>query len=206
MNIQWLGSPNFTPGRDGHDLITDPRYVVIHATVGTVAGANARFQRGSERASAHYGIGLDGHIVQWVREEDAAWHAGDLEVNLDSIGIVHEDDGDLDGPHTEALYAASAALVRDICGRYGIPLDRQHIRPHSAFSATRCPEALDIARIIAAAAGQQPRTHVVQPGDTMSSIASRFGASLAALEQANPELERGQRWNLIRPGDVVRIP
>src|SRR5262245_39662148 len=66
MNIEFLGSPNFTPGRDGHDLVTEPRYVVIHTMVGTIASANARFQQASEQASAHYGVGLDGRIVQWV--------------------------------------------------------------------------------------------------------------------------------------------
>ena len=214
MNIEFLGSPNFTPGRDGHDLVTEPRYVVIHTMVGTIASANARFQQASEQASAHYGVGLDGRIVQWVREEDAAWHAGNFPVNLDSIGIEHEDGGRFDDPRPDALYTASAALVRDICQRYGIPIDAQHIRPHNAFSATRCPDALDIDRIIReAGAGSaaplpaaSPRTHVVQDGETMALIAREFGVSLDALERANPELERGHQWNLIFRGDVVRIP
>jgi N-acetylmuramoyl-L-alanine amidase len=210
MNIQFLGSPNFAPGRNGHNLVTEPRFVVIHTMVGTIASANARFQQASEQASAHYGVGLDGRIVQWVREEDAAFHAGDFVVNLDSIGIEHEDGGRFDDPRPDALYRASAELVGDICRRCGMPIDAQHIRPHRDFSATRCPDALDVARIIREAnSGPQPqqqRTHVVQAGDTMAAIARAFGVPLDALEQANPELERGQQWNHIVPGDVVRIP
>jgi N-acetyl-anhydromuramyl-L-alanine amidase AmpD len=211
MNIEFLGSPNLTPGRNGHDLVTEPRYVVIHTMVGTIASANARFQQASQEVSAHYGIGLDGRIVQWVREEDAAWHAGNFEVNLDSVGIEHEDGGAFDSPRPDALYRASAELVRDICQRYGMPIDAQHIRPHKAFSATRCPDALDLDRIIREAAPgpavqTAPRTHVVQDGDTLGVIARSFGVSLDAVEQANPELERGHHWNLIFRGDVVRIP
>jgi N-acetylmuramoyl-L-alanine amidase CwlA len=216
MNIQFLGSPNFTPGRNGHDLVTEPRYVVIHTMVGTIESANSRFQQASQAVSAHYGVGLDGRLVQWVREEDAAWHAGDFMVNLDSIGIEHEDGGRYDDPRPDALYQASAGLVRDVCQRYGMPIDAQHVRPHKAFSATRCPDALDIDRIIREAnllPGQQPappaspdRTYTVRDGDSMALIAREFGVSLDALEQTNPALERGHHWNLIFRGDVVRIP
>jgi N-acetylmuramoyl-L-alanine amidase CwlA len=211
MNIQFLGSPNFTPARDGHNLVTEPRYVVIHTMVGTIDSANSRFQQASEAVSAHYGVGLDGRLVQWVKEEDAAWHAGDFAVNLDSIGIEHEDGGRYDDPRPDALYQASAGLVRDVCQRYGMPIDAQHIRRHKDFSATRCPDALDIDRIIREAGGaSQPqpsaRTYTVRDGDTMSGIARQFGVSLDALEQANPALERGQGWNLIESGDVVHIP
>jgi N-acetylmuramoyl-L-alanine amidase len=217
MNIQFLGSPNFAPGRDGHNLVTEPRFVVIHTMVGTIASANARFQQASEQVSAHYGVGLDGRIVQWVREEDAAFHAGNFSVNLDSIGIEHEDGGRFDDPRPDALYRASAELVRDICQRFGMPIDAQHIQPHRHFFATKCPDALDIDRIIREAnvgvsvQAQVPplsqRTHVVQAGDTMAAIAREFGVSLDGLEQANPELERPpHHWSLIFPGDVVRIP
>ncbi len=214
MKIEFLGSPNYTPGRNGHDLVTEPRYVVIHTMVGTIASANARFQQASQEASAHYGVGLDGRLVQWVREEDAAWHAGNFEVNLDSIGIEHEDGGRYDDPRPDALYRASAELVRDVCLRYGMPIDTQHIRAHKAFSATRCPDALDVDRIIrqASASGPVPqptqpqRTYVIQDGDRLAVVARNFGVSLEALEQANPELERGHHWNLIFRGDVVRIP
>jgi N-acetyl-anhydromuramyl-L-alanine amidase AmpD len=138
MDIEFLGSPNFTSGRDGHDLVTEPRYLVIHAMGQSIAGADARFRQAAQAASAHYGVGLDGRIVQWVREADAAWHAG-LTIDLDSIGI-----GLAGGPPTEAQYRASADLVRDICQRYGMPIDRRHVRPHRASG----PNALDVDRII----------------------------------------------------------
>src|SRR5438132_1321017 len=39
-NAQWLGSPNYSPNRDGHDLVSDPRYIIMHTMVGTWQGAN----------------------------------------------------------------------------------------------------------------------------------------------------------------------
>lgn len=155
---QWLGSPNFSPNRNGHDM-TQPSWIVIHTMVGSLASANSRFQQSSQQASATYGVGLDGHIVEWVDERDAAWAngatgRGGKGDNLDSISIEHEDNGDYNGPRTPELYAASAWLVHDICQRYAVPIDRGHVIGHREcdFSSTACPDALDVNRIVAAAA------------------------------------------------------
>jgi N-acetylmuramoyl-L-alanine amidase len=154
----WLGSPNYTERRAGHDM-SQPSWVVLHTMVGTLAGANARFQQPGQAASAHYGVGLDGRLVQWVDERDAAWTNGatardGIGDNLDSITIEHEDGGNYDGPRTPALYAASARLVRDICRRYGVPIDRHHIIGHRecTYAQTACPDGLDVDRIVREAA------------------------------------------------------
>lgn len=153
----WFGSPNFTRGRSGHDM-TQPSWVVLHTMVGWVGGANARFQQSSEQASATYGVGLDGALYQWVDEADAAWAngatgRGGRGDNLDSISIEHEDGGRFDDPRPDVLYASSSALVRDVCLRYSIPIDRAHVIGHREcdFSSTACPDALDMDRIVAGA-------------------------------------------------------
>lgn len=158
LGVRWLGSPNFTPGREGHDLVTPPSYVVIHTMDGTVTGANARFQDPAQQASAHYGISLDGTFYQWVAERDTAWHAGVWEVNLDSIGIEHEDDGQPNAPRPLALYRASARLVADVCRRYSIPAVHGQVGVSSGIIAhretgyaTSCPDTLDVGMIIALA-------------------------------------------------------
>src|SRR5438477_7895736 len=94
----WLGSPNYSAGRNGHDM-SQPSWVVLHTMVGSEAAADARFQQSGEQASATYGVRLDGAVVQWVDEADAAWAngatgRGGKGDNLDSISIEHEDDGD----------------------------------------------------------------------------------------------------------------
>ena len=47
-------------------------------------------------------------------------------------------------------------------------------------------------------------TYTVQPGDTLSSIALRFGISLDALRWSNPKIEHDP--DDLYPGDVLRIP
>ena len=128
--------------------------VVIHTMVGTTTQANGRFQNPSSQVSAHYGVGLGGSIVQWCKEQDTAWHAGEWTVNLTSIGIEHEDGGDFMGVRPDVLYTESAKLVRTICLTYGIPIDRQHIVGHREIHATACPDALDIDRIVREAQGE----------------------------------------------------
>ena len=159
---QFIGPPpseNYMAGRASHSMqfdgAADPSYVVIHTMVGTIASAGARFMNPASNVSAHYGIGLDGSSVQWVQESDTAYHAGNWDMNLNSVGIEHEDGGDFNGARSDALYQASSGLVRDICNRYGIPIDRAYILMHKEVpgASTGCPDALDIERIVAMAAG-----------------------------------------------------
>lgn len=161
----WLPSPNFWPGRLGHDM-DQPSWVVLHTMVCCWQSAWGRFQQANQQASSTYGVCLDGHVIQFVDERDAPWTDGTssgVGSNLDVITIEHEDCGDYDGPRTEALYAASAQLVREICLRYAIPIDRRHIIKHNECygSATACPDSLDVDRIVRMAAGVEPL--VVQP-------------------------------------------
>ena len=52
-----------------------------------------------------------------------------------------------------------------------------------------------------APASARPAVHVVRRGDTLSGIAGRYGASVAALRRAN-----GLGSSLIRPGQTLRVP
>ena len=50
------------------------------------------------------------------------------------------------------------------------------------------------------------QTYTVQRGDSLSKIANNLGVSLQTLKQLNPQLERGKKFNLIYPGDIVNLP
>lgn len=161
MVAQFLGplpASNYLVGRAGHAMRFNPPQdnfsIVIHTMRGSVASVDSTYQDASSRESVHYGVGLDGSVVQWVTESDTAYHADNWTVDLTSIGIQHEDDGN-DGPRTDALYAASSALVRDICLRYAIPISRTSIIEHKdvAGPGTTCPDSLDVDRIVAMASG-----------------------------------------------------
>ena len=150
---------NFTATRLGYGV----NGVIIHTTVGSEASAVSAFQSPTRQASAHYVIACDGsHIDQCVAESNIAWHCGrfytdatDPLANCNTIGIEHCDNGNYNSPRPDGLYQCSADLVKDICTRYGIPIDRTHIRKHREVSqlATSCPDSLDIDRIVAMANG-----------------------------------------------------
>ena len=105
--------------------------VVIHTTEGSYDGAISWFRSADNpyQTSAHYVIrSSDGEITQMVREGDTAYHARDW--NSRAIGIEHEAISSNAAWFTEEMYRSSARLVRDICDRWGIPIDRQHIVGH----------------------------------------------------------------------------
>ncbi len=107
------------------------RYVIIHVTQGSYAGAISWFQNPRARVSAHYVLrSSDGEITQMVRHKDIAWHAGNWTYNTQSIGLEHE--GWVNDPRwfTDAMYRASANLTRYICNQYGIPTTRTYIIGH----------------------------------------------------------------------------
>lgn len=157
MNIQRqvVTDANYDIGRAGHAITG----IVLHTMVGTWQSAQARFSDPSSQVSVHYGVGLDGSIHQWVDEANTAWQAGDYAVNLTTIGIEHEDNGNAqDAVRTPQLYESSSSLVADICARYNIPCDTDHIFLHRDVidktrypGGTACPDALDTSKIISMA-------------------------------------------------------
>lgn len=107
--------------------------IVIHTTEGSYQGAISWFRSpdNTYKTSAHYVIrSADGAITQMVREGDTAHHARSY--NARSIGIEHEAIS-AQGQRwfTDAMYRSSAALVREICLRHNIPMDRAHIVGHN---------------------------------------------------------------------------
>ncbi|MCB9549969.1 MAG: N-acetylmuramoyl-L-alanine amidase [Myxococcales bacterium] len=127
---RWVASPNYTNASRQRGQVDA---VIIHVTQGSYAGAISWFQNPESQVSSQYVIrSRDGEITQMVEEEDIAWHARSW--NSHSIGIEHE--GFIAEPQwfTEEMYRSSAALTREICERWGIPMDRQHILGHVELS------------------------------------------------------------------------
>lgn len=143
-DIKWVSSPNFDNGRKGKTIDK----IVCHWMVGTLAGTDAHFKKASSKVSAHYGV-AGKEVHQYVLEDDTAWHAGNYDMNLRSLGIEHE--GGPDSPISEETYNTSAQLISELSVKYKIPLDRKHILKHSEIVATQCPGTLDVDRLIAMA-------------------------------------------------------
>lgn len=148
ITSRWIGSPNRTAGRKGYR----PEAIVIHIMEGTLAGTDSWFKSTKSKVSAHYGIGRNGEVHQYVAEGDTAQHAGrtfnctwkgkrrDVNPNLNTIGIEHEGHANTDW--SAKMYAASAELIADIANRWSIPMDRDHIVGHrEIYGKKTCPGA-----------------------------------------------------------------
>lgn len=112
-NITWIGSPNHYQGRNGYHIT----HITLHIMVGHLTGTDSVFQH-PNGASAHYGIGADGAIHQYVNENDGSWSDANYASNNSTISIEHE--GGMNGiPCTQACMDASARLCADIARRQG---------------------------------------------------------------------------------------
>ncbi len=127
---------NFFASRNGYT----PKYIILHGTAGgtsAVAIGNyfASTQGGANPVSSHYIIGTDGTVVQTVSEANGAYGNGGFSAghdafwntavnpNLTTISIEHcKPSSDNSDVLTTAQYAASKALVKDICKRWDIPM------------------------------------------------------------------------------------
>ena len=112
--ITWIGSPNHYDGRNGYKIT----HITLHIMVGHLAGTDSVFLNASSQASAHYGIGADGSIHQYVSESDGSYSDANYTSNNSTISIEHEG-GMIGVPCTQACMDASARLCADIARRQG---------------------------------------------------------------------------------------
>ncbi len=203
MNPEWIGCVphNFRPGRP---VGYQPQLIVIHVIVGSLLSADRWFNNPVASVSAHYGVGCDGRVHQYVAESDTAFHAGivvnpecelvmsrpNVNPNYYSIGIEHE--GQPGDAWTDEQAAASAALIADIARRWNIPVDSQHVIQHHEVRASKtCPGGQEKVDLLIARA----RTAPVQ--DVPTAPASSTPVQSASVDQggvrtvANVRLRRG---------------
>lgn len=208
LPITWIGTPNRHKGRAGFR----PEAVVVHIMEGSLAATDSWFRSTESDVSAHYGVGKDGTVHQYVGETDTAFHAGrvwkpvwgnlkpGVNPNLYTIGIEHEGQGESDWP--DSMYDASARLIADVCTRWSIPIDREHIVGHrEIYGRKTCPNhRVDFDRLIAlarAAAVKPDRFNFIPQAGTVrarTSLNVRRGAPTTAAPtirtaQPNEELE-----------------
>lgn len=113
-NIIWVGSPNHYNGRGGYQVT----HITLHIMAGYLAGTDSVFSNSASQASAHYGIGADGTIHQYVDEANGSYSDANYESNNSTISIEHEG-GIPQAQCTQACIDASARLCADIARRYG---------------------------------------------------------------------------------------
>lgn len=206
-DITWIGSPNHYNGRNGHTIT----HITLHIMVGYLTGTDSVFNHPGG-ASAHYGIGADGSIHQYVDETNGSWSDANYNSNNSTISIEHE--GGMNGiPCTRACMDASARLCTDIARRQGwthlwhdglkgnVWLHREIPGTDHAGCPDLAPNGLDVNYIINKA------NQLLQGGDDMSAedvwnfsqngvkMRDRMQGTDAAANATRTELFRLSQWD-----------
>ncbi|MFJ8075885.1 N-acetylmuramoyl-L-alanine amidase [Streptomyces sp. NPDC096176] len=138
LNCNFVPARTSSTGQRSYSLASRPdngfavRQIVIHDTEGGYDGSLDVLTSPASGASAHYLIrASDGLVTQMVENKNLGWHAGNWALNMHSIGVEHEGYAIKEGSwYTEPQYESSAALVKFLAAKYGVPLDREHIIGH----------------------------------------------------------------------------
>ena len=108
----------------------------------TAESCGAVFQNPNHAASAHYGIGYNGEICQYVDEKDTAWANANWESNKHSVTIENSD-WTLAPNYviSDATINSLIRLVADIAARNNIGklVYGHNINVHGDIAATSCP-------------------------------------------------------------------
>jgi N-acetyl-anhydromuramyl-L-alanine amidase AmpD len=144
--IEWVGSPNYGVGRGGYAPIA----IVDHITQGDYPGCLIWMQNRVSKASAHFIITKAGEILQLVKEENRAHHAGVVNnptwklynghnPNYYTIGIEHE--GWSGAAMPEAQYQTTLWLHDYLIKKFRLPIHSDHIIGHFRINADHagCP-------------------------------------------------------------------
>jgi len=96
MKINFIYSPNFTPSKS-----RKIHSIIIHYTgMRTLSASIKRLKSKQSKVSCHYLIDNGGKIIQMVKDQDIAWHAGvsywngKENLNSSSIGIELQNKGE----------------------------------------------------------------------------------------------------------------
>lgn len=206
-NVKWIGSPNHYNGRNGYAVT----HITLHIMVGHLAGTDSVFLNPGSQASAHYGIGANGSVHQYVSEDDGSYSDANFASNNSTISIEHE--GGMAGvPCTQACMDASARLCADIARRHGwthlwhdglngnIWLHREIPGTDHCGCPDRCVNALPVDQII-------DRANELLRGDDMSAedvwnfkqngvlMRDRVQGTDAAANATKTELFRLSQWD-----------
>lgn len=133
---------NFTAGRQGKSI---DKIIIHHAATTDFNGIARTFQNPGRGASAHYGVGRDNNVDKYVDEGNTAWHCGNWQGNLTSVGIENvNDSGAPEWKIGDSTFNTLVELVRDIASRNGLlPLKvGVNLFGHRDFMATACPGQL----------------------------------------------------------------
>lgn len=196
-------SPNYTPMSNKKNEV-----IVIHHMAGklTVEQCGNVFAPASRKASSNYGVDGNGRIGLYVEEKNRSWATSSRAI--DSRAITIEVANSVAGGNWPVSDKAMTSLINlcvDICKRNGIPRlnytgDKSgNLQMHKWYAATGCPGAYLESKFPYIANEVNKRlngnttpslpessgTYTVQKGDTLSSIARKYGTTYQKLAELN---------------------
>lgn len=149
-NVTQVHSPNYTSGRTGNKVIA----IVEHIMDGTLEGTDSWFADPSSQVSAHFGVGKNGEIHQYVDIDNEAWANGVVakpswpllipNANPNSYTVSIEHEGHRGDVLTEAQYQATLSLQRWLIAEFGIVPNTDTIIGHNRIDGVdraNCPGA-----------------------------------------------------------------
>ena len=186
--------------------------VCIHTMVGTLEGTDTWFRNPEAKASSHYGIGLDGTVYQWVEEDYIAWGQGRVSnpingLYLDKkgnpndyfISIECADNGKPQDADRSKQLPYLSMLVKQICFRNGIPLNRYFICGHKEiYSIKTCPGNIDVDKVVKLA----QEADFIMDDDTKRAL-DLLQSTKASMGYGN--LESTVRGLVGLAGDLVKV-
>lgn len=196
-------SPNYTAMSNKKNEV-----IVIHHMAGklTVEQCGNVFAPSSRKASSNYGIDGNGRIGLYVEEKNRSWATSSRAI--DSRAITIEVANSVAGGNWPVSDKAMTSLINlcvDICKRNGIKKlnytgDKNgNLQMHKWYAATGCPGAYLESKFPYIANEVNKRlngnttpslpessgTYTVQKGDTLSSIARKYGTTYQKLAELN---------------------
>ncbi len=109
--------------------------IILYTTEHTAEDAMDLWRK-SDSMSGHYMVTRNGEVWQFLKDADTGWHAGNHEYNLRSIAVAVEgyaepenaEDQTNSVPFPTYLQLESLThLIKWLCDRHQIPVDRAHI-------------------------------------------------------------------------------
>lgn len=162
-NALWIPSPNFgygVAGRNGQKVIA----LVLHVMSGSLNATDSWFSNPASQVSAHFGVGNNGSIHQYVDTDEAAWANGIVEVgntipqsfpsgvNPNLVTVSIENEGMTGEPLSASHYNSLIILSAWICKQYSIIPSEDTVIGHyriSPITRPLCPgTAFDFKQII----------------------------------------------------------
>lgn len=121
------------------------KIVIHHGATTDFEGIGRTFSNPAYGVSAHFGVGRNQNVDQYVPTNMTAYHAGNYKVNQESIGIENvNSSGAPNWDVAPETFETLVELVRDQASRHGmLPLKvGVNLFAHSDFRATACPGKL----------------------------------------------------------------